>query len=112
MSGHGSLFVGATKAAAVTINATTAGNIDLGAGNSFNLFAIYCLTDATYTYDRAASTGTALTSLSSTAAEGACAAPAAYSRVIHQGGSGRYLNFYNLGGASITLYVTAGTAPA
>lgn len=112
MSGHGSLFSGATKAAAVTIAGTTAGNVDLGAGNQFNLVWVYCATDATYTFDRADSTGTALTSLSSTAAAGAAVAPAAYSRVPFQGGAGRYLNFYNLGGSAITLYVTAGQAPA
>lgn len=112
MTAHTGFFTSPPVGGSITINATTRGDIDLGAGNAYNHFWLMPTTDATVSVVRSDSTSQAPTSASSTAAAGAFCAIPAYAKAPFQIGPGRYIGLYNFGAASITVYYTAGTAPS
>lgn len=112
MSGHSFLFTGDPYGGAITIAATTRGDINLGSGNTYNMVWLMPTTDVTISVVRSDSTSQAPTSASATAAAGAFVAIPAYGRFALETKTSQYVGLYNFGAASITVYYTAGTAPS
>lgn len=113
MTAHTGYFTEAPSGGAITIAGTTRGDIDLGAGNTFNHIWLMPTTDVTISLVRSSSTSQAPTSATSTAAAGAFLAIPAYGKFPYQvSGNGQYIGLYNFGGAPVTIYYTVGKAPS